>query len=110
MTKVLGKWATRAALGAICLALCGAPVFAKDKDKEKDKAENAPKPSDNYDELIQRYLKSARELPPTAAAPDSQWMTGLFSDLRARRGNEPASVPGRGDDGAAGAGASEAAR
>jgi len=92
MTKFLGTWATRAALGAVCLALCGAPVFAKDKDKEKDKAENAPKPSDNYDELFQRYLKSARELPPTAAAPDSQWMTGLFSDLRARRVNDLVTV------------------
>ena len=89
MTKFLEKWSARVALGAVCVALCGAPVFAKNK---KDKAEETPKPSDNYDELFQRYLKAARELPPTAAAPDSQWMTGLFSDLRARRVNDLVTV------------------
>jgi flagellar L-ring protein precursor FlgH len=81
-------------LGVVCLALWSAPLAAKDKDKDKDKkakkekAEKPPQPSDNYDELFFRYLKTARELPSTTAAPDSQWMTGLFSDLRARRVND----------------------
>ena len=96
MTKFLGSWATRVALGAACLALCAAPAVAKDKDKEKsEKSEKSDKPatpSDNYDELFHRYLKTARDLPPTAAAPDSQWMTGLFADLRARRLNDLVTV------------------
>jgi flagellar L-ring protein precursor FlgH len=96
MRKFLGPSVTRLASGALCLALCGAPVLATDKDKAEDKAEHkaerAPKPSDNYDELFQRYLKAAREMPPTAAAPDSQWMTGLFADLRARRVNDLVTV------------------
>lgn len=47
-----------------------------------------PKPADNYDELYAQYLQQARVLPQTTTAPDSQWMTGLFGDLRARRVND----------------------
>jgi flagellar L-ring protein FlgH len=51
-----------------------------------------PKAVDNYDELYARYLRQARELPQTSTAPDSQWMTGLFGDLRARRINDLVTV------------------
>ena len=61
-------------------------------DTAKDKTERAPKPSDNYEELYARYLASARTSPPTASAPDSNWMTGLFPDVRARRVNDLVTV------------------
>jgi flagellar L-ring protein precursor FlgH len=50
-------------------------------------------PRDNYDQLLQEYLASARATAAAAAtaAPaggDSSWMSGLFGDLRARRVND----------------------
>jgi flagellar L-ring protein precursor FlgH len=75
-----------AAIGVMVVALAvAAPVAAKDKTA---KAEKPPKAVDNYDELYAQYLKQARELPQTTTAPDAQWMTGLFGDLRARRLND----------------------
>jgi flagellar basal body L-ring protein FlgH len=50
------------------------------------------KASDHYDELYAQYLQQARVLPQTTTAPDSQWMTGLFGDLRARRVNDLVTV------------------
>jgi flagellar L-ring protein precursor FlgH len=73
-------------VGVVALALV-APVAAKEK-----KAEKPPKPVDNYDELYAQYLKQARALPQTTTAPDAQWMTGLFGDLRARRLNDLVTV------------------
>lgn len=57
----------------------------------------APRPdaaatSDNYDQLYTRFLQQARALPQTATQQDSQWMTGLFGDLRARRINDLVTV------------------
>jgi flagellar L-ring protein FlgH len=57
-----------------------------------DKAPKPPKPVDNYDQLYMQYLQQARALPQTTTAPDSQWMTGLFGDLRARRLNDLVTV------------------
>ena len=45
-------------------------------------------PRDNYDQLLQEYLQSARLAQPAAAAVDSSWMSGLFGDFRARRVND----------------------
>jgi len=46
-------------------------------------------PRDNYDQLLQEYLQSARLAQPAAATTaDSSWMSGLFGDLRARRVND----------------------
>jgi len=49
----------------------------------------APKPTDNYDELFQRYLLEAHTAKP--AAPNIQawaWMSGLALDRRARNVND----------------------
>jgi flagellar L-ring protein precursor FlgH len=43
---------------------------------------------DNYDELYARYLQAARTTTPAAPGQDISWMTGLSSDLRARRVND----------------------
>lgn len=66
------------------LMVAGSPTGAGAQELEK--------PSDNYDELFQQYLRSARALPPTAPAADSTWMTGLFTDPRARRVNDLVTV------------------
>jgi flagellar L-ring protein precursor FlgH len=65
------------------LMLVSAPVMAGQQNEE-----SALKQSDNYDVLYARYLKAARELPVTASAPDTTWMTGLMGDLRARHVND----------------------
>ena len=57
-----------------------------------EKAPKPPKPVDNYDQLYAQYLQQARALPQTTTTPDSQWMTGLFGDLRARRLNDLVTV------------------
>ena len=46
----------------------------------------APKPSDSYDELFQRYLADARRPAPTAS--QYSWMSGLTLDRRARSVND----------------------
>ena len=53
--------------------------------KSKDKPAAA---SDNYDELYERYLQAARSATPASQGKDISWMTGLASDLRARRVND----------------------
>jgi flagellar L-ring protein FlgH len=60
--------------------------------RQSDQPQKAEKPSDNYDELYQRYLEAARKQPTTASAPDPNWMTGLMADLRARRLNDLVTV------------------
>lgn len=44
------------------------------------------RPSDNYDELYQRYLAAARQAP--VAASSFGWMAGLATDARARALND----------------------
>jgi flagellar L-ring protein FlgH len=51
-------------------------------------AQDVAKPSDNYDELYQQYLASARASAAAPATPGSLWMAGLNDDLRARRVND----------------------
>ena len=69
------------------LLLLVAPVMAADGKKEKDQKE-----SDTYEALYQRYLSAARTLPVTTTAPDTNWMTGLLPDLRARHVNDLVTV------------------
>jgi flagellar L-ring protein precursor FlgH len=64
------------------LMLVATPVMAGQQDEAPQKQ------SDNYDVLYARYLKAARSLPVTTAAPDTTWMTGLLNDLRARHVND----------------------
>jgi len=69
------------------LVLLASTALAQDAKNVKA-ARNVP-PRDNYDQLLQEYLQSARlAAQPVAASPDSSWMTGLFGDLRARRVND----------------------
>jgi flagellar L-ring protein precursor FlgH len=65
------------------LLLVAVPAMAGQQSDQKP-----PKPSDNYDELYARYLQAARTLPVTASAPDTNWMSGLMPDLRARHVND----------------------
>ena len=55
-------------------------------------AQDAAKPSDNYDELVKQYLASARATAAAPATPDTLWMAGLNGDLRARRVNDLVTV------------------
>lgn len=68
----------------VLLMLAAVPAMAAQQQKE----DKPPQQSDNYDVLYARYLKAARELPVTNAAPDTMWMTGLLNDLRARHVND----------------------
>ena len=52
-------------------------------------AQQKPKPSDNYDELFERYLEQARVVPATVGTdPASMWVSTLSQDRRARRIND----------------------
>ena len=51
-------------------------------------AQEPARPADNYDELYQRYLASARATASAPPSADSLWMAGLNADLRARRVND----------------------
>jgi flagellar L-ring protein FlgH len=78
---------------ASCLIATAASIVpAAAQQIDQTGAGKPPKAVDNYDELYARYLRQARELPQTSSAPDSQWMTGLFGDLRARRVNDLVTV------------------
>lgn len=77
---------------AVVLLIASTAVAQDTKAVTQDvkKAKNAPA-RDDYDQLMQEYLQSARlaaQPTATAAAPDSSWMTGLFGDLRAHRVND----------------------
>ena len=74
---------TVAAALALAAALAGPASAQTDKSKSKP----APVAPDNYEELYARYLQAARTNVP-AAGQDISWMTGLATDLRARRVND----------------------
>jgi flagellar L-ring protein precursor FlgH len=69
------------AVVATLVLLAGTGASAQD-GKSKDKPAVTP---DNYDELYARYLQAARGSATPAAGKDISWMSGLASDLRARR-------------------------
>jgi flagellar L-ring protein precursor FlgH len=50
--------------------------------------QSAPKPTDNYDELFQRYLAEARVTGPGRTENAVGWMAGLALDPRARQVND----------------------
>jgi flagellar L-ring protein FlgH len=51
----------------------------------------AQKKNDNYDQVFEQYLATARSL-STTAAPATPWMSTLFADLRARNVNDLVTV------------------
>jgi flagellar L-ring protein precursor FlgH len=51
-------------------------------------AAQAPKSSDSYDEIFQRYLQEARRSKPGDSDRRWAWMNGLALDLRARHVND----------------------
>lgn len=51
-------------------------------------AQTPTRPTDNYDELFQRYLLEARTARPSADVQAWGWMTGLTLDRRARNLND----------------------
>ena len=51
----------------------------------------AQKKNDNYDQVFEQYLATARTL-STSAAPATPWMSTLFADLRARNVNDLVTV------------------
>ena len=62
-------------------ALCGATVAAS--------AQTPQKPTDNYDELFQRYLQEAHGAKPEVPSIQAwSWMSGLALDRRARSVND----------------------
>jgi flagellar L-ring protein precursor FlgH len=68
----------------IAFALCGLAAAIQAQTPTP-----TPKPTDNYDELFQRYLQEAREA--KAAPPEIQawsWMSALALDHRARNVND----------------------
>lgn len=54
--------------------------------------QKAKAPSDNYDELVQKYLETARQQNAGAANEAGAWMNGLMGDLRARHVNDLVTV------------------
>ena len=69
-------------LVCLAIALClSAPALAQKKG-------DTPAKSDNYDELVSRYLSEARKLAGGESAPSATWMSGLMADLRARQVND----------------------
>ena len=55
-------------------------------------AQKPAKPSDNYDELVARYLETARQQVTASTPEPSAWMNGLMGDLRARHVNDLVTV------------------
>jgi flagellar L-ring protein precursor FlgH len=49
---------------------------------------DAPLKSDNYDELVSRYLSDARKQAAGEASSANSWMNSLMGDLRARQVND----------------------
>jgi flagellar L-ring protein precursor FlgH len=82
MTKTLEFGNVRSACVWLAMALClSAPAYAQKKN-------DAPVKSDNYDELITRYLTDARQQAAGEPASAAAWMNGLMGDLRARHVND----------------------
>lgn len=65
----------------VCLVVGALPVLARAQKADA-------KASDNYNELIARYLETARAQAAGPAAEPYAWMNGLMADLRARRVND----------------------
>jgi flagellar L-ring protein precursor FlgH len=92
-----GRWTptTIARLAALVVVatVLAAPASAQPSGKSAapKKGEKAA-PSDNYDELFQRYLLAARATASAPTAPGDLWMAGLMGDFRARKVNDLVTV------------------
>lgn len=76
----------------IVVALAALPAAAGADQKKGEAKAQAPGGSDNYDELVAKYLEEARL---TAAGPRPEagaWMNGLLGELRAQRVNDLVTV------------------
>ncbi len=77
------------ACGLLLAATVASAGQAQASKANQATATATPKGHDNYDALLTKYLLAARALESSANVPaDATWMTGLFSDLRARRVND----------------------
>jgi flagellar L-ring protein precursor FlgH len=72
-------------MAAVLVAAASMGVTGAAQVQSKDKSS---KGLDAYDEQYARYLESARAAAPAAPGSSIGWMTGLSSDLRARRVND----------------------
>jgi flagellar L-ring protein precursor FlgH len=79
-------------LTALIVALSSAIVSGqKPKTDAKDKAEKTIK-ADNYDEVVARYLETARLQATAGPADPNAWVNGLMGDRRARQMNDLVTV------------------
>jgi flagellar L-ring protein precursor FlgH len=83
---VTARLMTAAALALSLLSPAGAALAGQKKDEAKVQA---PGGTDNYDELMARYLAAARATRP---AETGGWMNALMGDLRARHVNDIVTV------------------
>lgn len=65
----------------VCVVVGALPVLTRAQKADV-------KASDNYNELVARYLETARAQAAGPAAEPYAWMNGLMADLRARRVND----------------------
>jgi flagellar L-ring protein precursor FlgH len=80
---------SRGRVGFLCVVVLLTAAFAAAEDRAKDKK----KASDNYEELYARYLEAARATRPDAGqAVQTDWMTRLALDPRARYVNDLVTV------------------
>lgn len=71
---------------ALVVSGIGSPAAAQTPAAKAAAPAPSAKPSDNYDDLVAKYLEEARRMTP---APDSwSWMSSLGLDLRARALND----------------------
>ena len=68
---------------ALALVALAAPAAAQKKG-------NDAKPSDNYDQVFQQYLATAKTL--SQGPPPAPWMSTLFGDVKARNVNDLVTV------------------
>ena len=77
---------------ALGLLLVASSADAQDAKLKTQDGKGKAQARDNYDQLLQEYLASARATAAAAAAGPAStgdsWMSGLFGDLRARRVND----------------------
>lgn len=90
-TITIGRILAIAALAVMTATAAQAEKPAKDASGKK-KSEKAAAPSDNYDELFEKYLAAARSTGSAPAAPGDLWMAGLMGDLRAHKVNDLVTV------------------
>ena len=89
MSKTTGSGSRQPASGirymvvvsAVAMLSLSASAFAQKKG-------DTPPKSDNYDELVSRYLTEARKQATGDAPASSMWMNSLMGDLRARQLND----------------------